>query len=114
MEIVKFKMPANVKYELTGLGMIKACTILDELYKYDFVTKKIDNVILRLENLLVYGKEISKGEYDALTNEVILYLRDEPKFLDENDEFYTTCEWCGGKLYENFICSECGFETETK
>ena len=25
-----------------------------------------------------------------------------------------TCEWCGGQLYENYICTECGKETETK
>ena len=46
--------------------------------------------------------EYFKGKVKALT------------LLDENDEWYTTCEYCGGKLYKNFICSECGLETECK
>lgn len=35
--------------------------------------------------------------------------KNEMKFLK-----HESCEWCGGKLYENYYCSECGKETECK
>ena len=38
-----------------------------------------------------------------------IFLKKEPKILEDE-----TCEWCGGKLYEDYICSECGLETECK
>lgn len=112
-KIVKIKMCANIQYELSNTGMIKANSMLQELFKNEHISKKVDNVIQSIENLLYDNLEVEKAFYDMLTNEVILHLR-EVKYLDENDEWFTTCEWCGGKLYENFRCSECGRETETK
>ena len=40
---------------------------------------------VRLENLLVYEKEIKQAYYDVDTSTVRLYLQ-EVKYLDENDE----------------------------
>ena len=57
--------------------MIKANSIINELFKDEHITKKWDNVIESIENLLYDGREIEKAEYDMLTNEVILYLKKE-------------------------------------
>ena len=75
--MVKIKMNANVKYELTNFGMIKAQTMVSALFENEHITKKEHNVIESIENLLYDGKEIEKAEYDMLTNEVILYLKEE-------------------------------------
>lgn len=75
--MVKIKMNANIKYELTNTGMIKANSIMNDLFKDEHITKKKDNVIESIENLLYDGREIEKAEYDMLMNEVILYLKEE-------------------------------------
>ena len=75
--MVKIKMNANIKYELTNTGMIRANSMINELFKDEHITKKWDNVIESIENLLYDGREIEKAEYDMLTNEVILYLKKE-------------------------------------
>lgn len=70
----KFRMKANVVYELTNFGYIKACSILDTLLENEKITKKKENVIASIENLQYNGHDIIKAEYDALMNEVILYV----------------------------------------
>lgn len=75
--MVKIKMNANIKYELTNTGMIKANSIMNDLFKDEHITKKKDNVIESIENLLYDGREIEKAEYNMLMNEVILYLKEE-------------------------------------
>lgn len=70
----KFKMKSNVIYELTNLGYIKACSILDTLLENENITKKTENVVTSIENLQYNGRDIVKAEYDALMNEVILYI----------------------------------------
>lgn len=47
------------------------------------------------------------GSYERI--EQIGKPKNEMKFLK-----HESCEWCGGKLYENYYCSECGRETECK
>ena len=75
MEEFKIKMNANILLEVTQTGMLKASHLLDELIKLPNITKIKENVILRLDNLLVDGKEITAGHYDLLTNTLILELR---------------------------------------
>lgn len=70
----KFRMKANVIYELTNFGYIKACSILDTLLENEKITKKKENVATSIENLQYDGHDIVKAEYDALMNEVILYI----------------------------------------
>lgn len=73
---------------------------------------KKSNDIRKVLNKIEYEftKEDSKD-----TEQIIEFLRrfgkpkSEMKFEDDCD-----CEWCGGRLYENYICSECGLETECK
>ena len=50
---------------------------MNDLFKDEHITKKKDNVIESIENLLYDGREIEKAEYDMLMNEVILYLKEE-------------------------------------
>lgn len=75
--IVKIKVSANVKYELTNFGYIKACSMMNDLFKDEHITKKTANVAESIENLLYDGREVESAEYDMLTNEVILYLKEE-------------------------------------
>ena len=53
--------------------------------------KEIEKKLKEIENLIHFGKPKKM------------------KFLK-----HESCEWCGGKLYENYICSKCGRETECK
>lgn len=83
--IIKIKVNALIKYELKHTGMIKAESMVNELFKNEHITKKIDNVIESIENLLYDGKEIEKAYYDALTNEVELHLKSENMKLTEDN-----------------------------
>ena len=74
--IVKIKVNANIKFEITNFGYIKACFLLDSLYKNEHITKRIKNVTESLNNILYDNQYIvDHAEYDMLTNEVILYLK---------------------------------------
>lgn len=84
-------------------------TNVSELFKNEHITKKINNVCESIENLLYDGKEVEKAYYDALMNEVELHLKNENMKLTEK-----TCEYCGGKLFENDQCSQCGIYNEFK
>lgn len=107
--IVKIKINGLIKYELKNTGMIKAQSMISELFKNEHITKKINNVCESIENLLYDGKEVEKAYYDALMNEVELHLKNENMKLTEK-----TCEYCGGKLFENDQCSQCGIYNEFK
>lgn len=72
---IRIKMPANIVYELSNTGNIKAKNLMETLFKDENITKKKDNVIESIENCLYKGKEIEKAMYDMLTNEVILRVR---------------------------------------
>ena len=75
--IVKIKVNANVKYELTNFGYIKAESMVEALFENEHVTKKHDNVTKSIQNLLYDGREIEQAYYDALTNVVELHLKEE-------------------------------------
>lgn len=74
---VKVKMPATAVYELTSDGYIKANRIMDILSLDAHITKKKDSVINSIENFQYGGCDIEKAEYDMLTNEVILHIKNE-------------------------------------
>lgn len=72
---IRIQMPANIVYELSNTGNIKAKNLMKVLFENENITKKKDNVIESIENCLYKGKEIEKAMYDMLTNEVILRVR---------------------------------------
>ena len=72
---VRIKMPANIVYELSNTGNIKAKNMMNALFKDEYITKKKDSVVESIENCLYKGREIEKAMYDMLTNEVILVVR---------------------------------------
>ena len=72
---VRIKMPANIVYELTNTGNIKAKNLMKVLFENEHISKKKENVIESIENCLCKGREIEKAMYDMLTNEVILRVR---------------------------------------
>lgn len=77
---VSIKVNSAIKYEITGTGYLKAQTLLDELIKNEHITKKIDNICLRLDNLLYNGIEIDRAYFDTKTDYVILYLKDKIRY----------------------------------
>ena len=85
IEIIIIPMPKNLTFQILADGYLKAQTLLDELMQKPFIRKKHENVIVKLENLLVYEKKIKQAYYDVDTSTVRLYLQ-EVKYLDENDE----------------------------
>lgn len=72
---IRIAMPANIVYELSNTGNIKAKNLMKTLFENENITKKKDNVTESIENCLYKGKEIEKAMYDMLTNEVILRVR---------------------------------------
>lgn len=72
---VRIKMQANIVYELSNTGNIKAKNLMKVLFENEHISKKTENVIESIENCLYKGREIEKAMYDMLTNEVILRVR---------------------------------------
>lgn len=74
--IYKMKFPANQVLEVDSLGNIKT-NIMEFIFSNPKVTKKKFNVIERMENCLIYGKEVKSIKFDMLTNEIIIEAGDE-------------------------------------
>ena len=71
---VRIKVSALRLYEFTNLGYIKACDMFKDLMNDPHIEKKTSNVTESIENLTYDGRDIIRAEYDALLNEVVLYL----------------------------------------
>lgn len=89
----------------------KQYKLIDKTFGDYVEFKKIHKSIEDCEKV---AKQYNLTDYMILEREVSPWKKVNFKFLDQTDEWFTTCEWCGGRLYENYICSECGKETETK
>lgn len=76
---ISFKVDIPTTNEITETGYLKT-QILDELLKNEHITKKKDNVMVRLDNLLYEGVEIEKAYYDTDTKYVILHLKEKLKY----------------------------------
>ena len=111
MERIIIKANANVVYEISNTGMLKANTLMEQIKAFPGMELKKDNVMPSLENFLFKGREITKAEYDMLTNEIHLYI---------SDFDYKICPRCG-KGYSTYsaisrldnkteICPDCGTE----
>lgn len=74
MRKVSIKMPANIAYEVTNFGTLKAHNLFEVLTKENYIKKKEKNATNSIENLTCYGHTIDSAEYDMLTNKVNLYL----------------------------------------
>lgn len=76
------------KIEITQTGYLKAQYILDQLIKNEHITKKKENVILRLDNLLYEGVEIKSAYLDIENEFVILDLDGKLKNKGDNINEY--------------------------
>lgn len=72
---VSIKIKLKDKLEITETGYLKAQDILDQLIKNEHITKKKENVIVRLDNLLYDGLEIRSAYLDLENEFVILNLK---------------------------------------
>ena len=87
-KIVRIKVPANAIYDLSMVGDIKTDNkIVEAIFANKEATKKHNNVMKGIHNLLWEGKEPISAKIDLLTYEVVLELADED---------YRTCCICGG------------------
>lgn len=77
---VFIKIKLENKIEITQTGYLKAQYILDQLIKNEHITKKKENVILRLDNLLYEGVEIKSAYLDIENEFVILKLDGKIKY----------------------------------
>lgn len=69
---IKVKLPN--KLAISETGYLKASDLLEQLIKNEHITKKCDNVMLRLDNLLYKGNEIESAYLDIETEYVILNI----------------------------------------
>lgn len=74
--IYKMILPANKIFDVDSLGNIKA-NIMEHIFSNPKVTKKKYNVIERMENCLIYGKEVKSIKFDLATSEIIIEAGDE-------------------------------------
>lgn len=76
VNVVTLKLDDNdMVFDITNFGYLSASNMFKYLLNhYDCITKKCDNVVESLENLLVNGKEIKQAFYNAKDNTVILYF----------------------------------------
>lgn len=77
---VSIKIKLKDKLEITETGYLKAQDILDQLIKNEHITKKKENVIVRLDNLLYEGLEIRSAYLDLENEFVILNLGGKLKY----------------------------------
>ena len=77
---VSIKIKLRDKLEITETGYLKAQDILDQLIKNEHITKKKENVIVRLDNLLYEGLEIRSAYLDLENEFVILNLGGKLKY----------------------------------
>lgn len=77
---VSIKIKLRDKLEITETGYLKAQDILDQLIKNEHITKKKENVIVRLDNLLYEGLEIRSAYLDLENEFVILNLKGKLKY----------------------------------
>lgn len=77
---VSIKIKLRDKLEITETGYLKAQDILDQLIKNEHITKKKENVIVRLDNLLYEGLEIRSAYLDLENEFVILNLKGRLKY----------------------------------
>lgn len=77
---VSIKIKLRDKLEITETGYLKAQDILDQLIKNEHITKKKENVIVRLDNLLYEGLEIRSAYLDLENEFVILNLKSKLKY----------------------------------
>ena len=77
---VSIKIKLKDKLEITETGYLKAQDILDQLIKNEHITKKKENVIVRLDNLLYEGLEIRSAYLDLENEFVILNLKGRLKY----------------------------------
>ena len=77
---VSIKIKLKDKLEITETGYLKAQDILDQLIKNEHITKKKENVIVRLDNLLYEGFEIRSAYLDLENEFVILNLKGKLKY----------------------------------
>lgn len=77
---VSIKIKLRDKLEITETGYLKAQDILDQLIKNEHITKKKENVIVRLDNLLYDGIEIMSAYLDLENEFVILNLGGKLKY----------------------------------
>ena len=75
--IVKIKANEYVTYEITNFGYLKAKDLMKQLFENEHITKKSEDVVESLENLLYDNKEITKAMYDMYEHVIILYLKEE-------------------------------------
>lgn len=76
VNVLTLKLDDNdMVFDITNFGYLSASKIFNYLLNnYDCITKKHDNVLESLENLLINGKEIKQAFYNAKDNTVILYF----------------------------------------
>lgn len=77
---VSIKIKLKDKLEITETGYLKAQDILDQLIKNEHITKKKENVIVRLDNLLYDGINITSAYLDLENEFVILSLGGKLKY----------------------------------
>lgn len=71
---VFIKIKLKDKMEITETGYLKAQDILDQLYENEHIDKQVENVVIRLDNLLYDGLEIRAAYLDVENEYVILDL----------------------------------------
>ena len=72
---VFIKVELENRLKITETGYLQADYLLNQLIKNEHITKQKDNVILRLDNLLYDGLEISSAYLDLDNEFVILNLK---------------------------------------
>lgn len=76
VNVLTLKLDDNdMVFDITNFGYLSASNMFKYLLNhYNCITKRWDNVVESLENLLVNGKEIKQAFYNAKDNTVILYF----------------------------------------
>lgn len=110
--IIKLPNYLKVKYEIEGAGNINAGAIIQTLLETEGITKKKDNVIPSISNLLVDGHPVEGAFYDMKEHSIELELNDRP---------YNYCKKCG-RHYNDYpiiskkdgseICPTCAMKEE--
>ena len=116
--IIMLPNSLKVKYETEGAGNINASAIIQTLLETEGITKKKDNVICTISNLLVDGHSIEGAYYNMKEHSIELELNDKPY------SYYKKCPRCGKPMNgftalsrkdnKTEICSECGQDEATE
>lgn len=76
--VIKLPNYLKVIYEIEGAGNIKASAIIQTLLEDEGITKKKDNVVCSISNLLVDGHSVEGAYYNMKEHSIELELNDRP------------------------------------